>query len=77
MRRHAARAAGIRSGESEDDMTKHIACTDVVNGCPFEASARSEEDLLKQVTAHAREAHGVVEVTPELAGKVKAAIHDR
>jgi predicted small metal-binding protein len=75
--RHTGRAAGIRSGESEDDMTKHIACTDIVTGCPFEASSRSEEELLKQVTAHAREAHGVAEVTPELAGKVKAAIHDR
>jgi len=58
-------------------MTKHIACNDVVTGCPFEASAETPEELLKQVTAHAAKDHGVREVTPELAAKVKAAIQSR
>ncbi len=58
-------------------MTKHIACNDVVTGCAFEASAATEEDLLKQVTAHAAKDHGVQEVTPELAAKLKAAIQSR
>jgi len=58
-------------------MTKHIACNDVVNGCAFKASAATEEELLEQVTAHAAKDHGVQEVTPELAAKVKAAIQSR
>lgn len=58
-------------------MTKHIACNDVVAGCRFEASAPNEDELLKQVTAHAAKEHGVQEVTPELAAKVKAAIATR
>jgi predicted small metal-binding protein len=58
-------------------MPKHIECNDVVAGCTFQANAPSEEELLKQVTAHAAEAHGVKEVTPELAAKVKAAIQSR
>jgi len=58
-------------------MTKHIACKDVVPGCPYEASAPNEEELLKQVSAHAAKEHGVKEVTPELAAKVKAAIATR
>lgn len=58
-------------------MTKHIACNDVVKGCTFEANAASEEELLKEVTAHAAKDHGVREVTPELAATVKAAIQDR
>jgi predicted small metal-binding protein len=58
-------------------MTKHIACNDVVQGCAFEASAPTEEALVKQVTAHAAKDHGVTEVTPELAAKVKAAIQSR
>jgi predicted small metal-binding protein len=58
-------------------MAKQIACGEIVEGCGFEASAESEEDLLKQVTAHAAEKHGVREVTPELAAKVKAAIRTR
>ena len=58
-------------------MGKHIACGDVVEGCAFEASASTEEELVKQVSAHAARAHGVKEVTPELAARVKAAIRSR
>ena len=58
-------------------MTKHIACGDVVDGCPFEASAATEEDLMKQVSQHAAQKHGVKEVTPDLAAKVQAAIQTR
>ncbi len=57
--------------------TKRIACNDVVPGCGFTASAETEEELMKQVVAHAKDAHGVTEVTPELAAKVKAAIVQR
>ena len=56
---------------------KHIACGHVVPGCDFTASAPTEEELLRQVVAHAASAHGVTEVTPELAAKVKAAIKTR
>jgi predicted small metal-binding protein len=58
-------------------MGKHIECGDVVPGCTFTASATTEEELVKQVSAHAAETHGVKEVTPELAAKVKAAIQSR
>jgi len=58
-------------------MTKHIACNDVVDGCAFTASAPTEEELVKKVTAHAANDHGVKDVTPELAAKVKAAIQSR
>jgi predicted small metal-binding protein len=58
-------------------MSKHIACADVVGGCAFKASAETEDDLVKQVAAHATRDHGVQEVTPELAAKVKAAIQSR
>jgi predicted small metal-binding protein len=58
-------------------MSKHIACNDVVSGCAFTASAASEEELVAQVAAHAAADHGVAQVTPELAAKVKAAIHSR
>ena len=61
----------------DDKKTKHIACGDVVAGCKFTASAATEEELIKQVVAHAADDHGVTEVTPELAGKVQAAIKTR
>jgi predicted small metal-binding protein len=55
-------------------MTKQIACGDVVEGCSFTAEAATEADLVEKVKAHAAKEHGVKEVTPELASKVKAAI---
>jgi predicted small metal-binding protein len=56
---------------------KYIACASVVPGCGFEATAASEEELLEMVAAHAAHDHGVSEITPELAAKVKAAIQHR
>ena len=58
-------------------MSKQIACNDVVAGCGFKATAESESDLINQVAQHAASDHGVQEVTPDLAAKVKAAIKDR
>ena len=55
-------------------MTKHIACGDIVKGCAFTAEAATESELVEQVKTHAAKAHGVKEVTPELAAQVKAAI---
>ena len=55
-------------------MTKRIACGDVVPGCSFTAQAATEDELMQQVVAHAAHQHGVTDVTPELAAKVKAAI---
>ena len=58
-------------------MAQHIACGDVVQGCQFTAEAPTEEELLLAVKAHAAAAHGVTEITPELAAEVKAAIRPR
>jgi predicted small metal-binding protein len=57
-------------------MSKHIACDHVVPGCAFTATAPTEEELVRQVAEHARRSHGVEQVTPELAAKVKAAIRE-
>ena len=56
-------------------MAKTISCKDVGPDCNFTASAETEAELLQQVTMHASE-HGIVEITPELMEKVKAAIRD-
>ena len=58
-------------------MTKQIACNEVVPGCAFTASAETSEELSKKVEEHATRDHGVTELTPELAAKVKAAIRSR
>ena len=56
---------------------KHVACAAIVPDCAFEASAATEEELMEKVAEHAAHAHGVAEVTPELAARVKAAITSR
>ena len=58
----------------EKPKSKNIACGDIVPGCPFTATGATEEELIAQVAAHAAHAHGVTEITPELAAQVKAAI---
>jgi predicted small metal-binding protein len=56
---------------------KHIACADIIPDCPFTATAATEDELMQKVAAHAAHDHGVTEITPELAAKVKAAIQNR
>jgi predicted small metal-binding protein len=62
------------SAQEDTKGTRRIACNDVVPGCGFTATAATEEELIAKVAAHAKHDHGVNEVTPELAAKVKAAI---
>jgi len=55
-------------------MSYSLACGDVVPGCATTLEASSEDELMGQVADHARNEHGVTEVTPELAEQVKGAI---
>jgi predicted small metal-binding protein len=55
-------------------MPYRLVCAKLMPGCDFKAEAATEEELLKKAAAHASEAHGIREITPELATKVKAAI---
>ena len=61
----------------ETSNEKYIACAAIVPDCPFTATAATEEELLKSVAAHAAHDHGITEVSPELAAKVKASIKSR
>jgi predicted small metal-binding protein len=62
------------SAHDHSKTTLHIACNEIVPGCGFTASADTEEELIDRVATHAAQDHGVPEVTPELAAKIKAAI---
>ena len=57
-------------------MEKRIACGDVVPGCKVVLTAPTKDELVKKVVAHAAHAHGITEVTPEVAAKVNASIQD-
>jgi len=55
-------------------MSYSLACGDVVPGCDATFEAGSEEELMSKVIPHARDEHGVDEITPDLAQQVKGAI---
>jgi predicted small metal-binding protein len=55
-------------------MAKKLHCRDLGMNCDFEATGNTDEEILRQASAHARSAHQINDVTPELAAKVKAAI---
>ena len=57
-------------------MEKRIACGDVVPGCKTVLTAPTADELVRKVVAHAAEAHGITDVTPEVAAKVNASIKD-
>ncbi len=53
-------------------MEKVIRCRDVGFDCNGVIRAKSEEEALKLAAEHARTAHGVKEVTPEIVTKIKS-----
>lgn len=57
-------------------MAKAMRCGDVVPGCDFVARGDTEDEVMGQVAEHARSAHGVESVSPELAAQARAAIHE-
>ena len=57
-------------------MAKTMSCRDVGPECDFVARGETEEEVMGQVAEHARDAHGLDEVPPELAEKARAAIRD-
>jgi len=42
--------------------------------CPFEATARTEEELMKKIAEHAATAHNMKTISPDMMAKVKKAI---
>ncbi len=54
---------------------KTLRCSDAGFDCQAVVKADSEEEVLSQAAAHAREVHGVT-VTPEMAAQIKTLIKD-
>jgi predicted small metal-binding protein len=49
-------------------------CSDTGMACPFETSAPTEAELMPKIAKHAREAHGMKTIPPDMMEKVKKAI---
>ena len=53
-------------------------CADVGNAdCRWEAKGRTEDELMPQISDHARQAHGISKIDDQMRSKIKDAIHTR
>ena len=57
-------------------MAKVLKCGDVVPGCNAEIKGDSEHDVLRKAAEHAKTAHHMDSIPPDVLSKVKGAIHD-
>jgi predicted small metal-binding protein len=50
---------------------KQFACGSVIPGCQAVFLAEEEDELLREIAAHARDEHGIEEVGPDLVASVR------
>lgn len=53
---------------------KQFKCGDVVLGCDWVTRSEDDEELLEEISSHARDAHAMDEVPPEVVDKIHAVI---
>lgn len=57
-------------------MAKMLRCGDVIPGCGHEIRGENEEEVLRKGAEHAKNEHGVQELTPEQQEQARHEIHD-
>jgi len=57
-----------------EEATASFKCRDIGMACDFEATAKTEEELIKKIAEHASEVHSIETMSPEMTEKVKKAI---
>lgn len=57
-------------------MTKAVVCRELGFDCNGVVRAETETEVLKQVARHAREAHDIDEVTPELVSQARQVMRE-
>jgi predicted small metal-binding protein len=55
---------------------KQFNCGDVVPGCQWVGRNEADERLWEEIASHAREAHGMEEVPPDVADAIRDKITD-
>ena len=53
---------------------KQFKCGDVVPGCQWVTRSEDEEQLCEEIGSHARDAHGMDEVPPEVVDPIRDVI---
>jgi predicted small metal-binding protein len=58
-------------------MAKELKCGDLMPGCNAVVEGKDEAEVMAKAAEHAKNAHGLQQVTPELAIKVRSAIKEK
>ena len=58
-------------------MAKVLNCGDLMPGCKAVLEGKDEAEVMAKGAAHAKQAHNIAAIPPEMAAKVKAAIKDK
>jgi predicted small metal-binding protein len=60
-------------------MAKELRCSDVMpeSGCREVIRGKDEHEVMTKASEHARTAHNMKSMTPEIEKKVRGAIHDQ
>jgi predicted small metal-binding protein len=56
---------------------KELRCGDVVPGCQTVIQGKDEAEVMKKGAEHAKAAHGMSPIPPDVGKKVQAAIKDK
>jgi predicted small metal-binding protein len=56
---------------------KEFRCGELVPGCDATFAAESEDEILQDIAAHARDEHGMDQVPPEIVDRIVASISER
>jgi len=49
-------------------------CEDIGMKCDFESTAKTEDELMKKISEHARKVHNMTTIPPDVMEKVKKAV---
>jgi predicted small metal-binding protein len=58
-------------------MAKILRCGDLMPGCEAVVEGSDVAEVMAKAAEHAASAHGLTDITPELAQKLQAAINDK
>ena len=58
-------------------MTRELRCGDVMPGCNTMIEGKNDEEVMTKAVEHAKSAHNVTIIEPEVAAKIQAAIRTK
>jgi predicted small metal-binding protein len=58
----------------EEKSLPSFKCKDLGMNCPFEATAKTEDELMKKISEHAGKVHNMKTISPDMMTKIKKAI---